>query len=134
MLICNEDLEGAHLVAAYRFHVRSVDGERDRPRFARRGGRWRRNGFALRSGADVHGPLADRFYFRGIPEREEILQQRTSVTVRQQAPIVASVRSCSSVQRSGIISAAGVMVRGGGRHAASAGTKAGRMNLHDAKQ
>jgi hypothetical protein len=35
--LSDEDLEGAHLVAAHRFHVTSVDGERDRPRLARRG-------------------------------------------------------------------------------------------------
>src|ERR1700677_2630231 len=44
-------------------------------------------------------------------------------------PILARVRSYSGVQRSGMISATGVMVR---RDATSAGIETGGTNLHDA--
>src|SRR5208337_5189017 len=60
------------------------------------------------SGADTHRPLTDRLDFRGVPEREELIEQRAGAAVRQQLP---RVRSYSGVQRSGMISAGGVMVR-----------------------
>src|SRR3954462_12540408 len=81
----DEDLERAYLVTAHRFHVTSVDGERDRSRFARPGrGWWGRHGIALQSGADAHRPLADRLDFRGVPEREELFEQRAGAAVWQQ--------------------------------------------------
>src|SRR3954470_11797627 len=108
----DEDLERAYLVTAHRFHVTSVDGERDRSRFARPGrGWWGRHGITLQSGADAHRPLADRLDFRGVPEREELFEQRAGAAAWQKAPILARVRSYSGVPRSGMISAAGVMVR-----------------------
>src|ERR1700733_13266288 len=124
--LSDEDLERAHLIAAHRFHVTPVDGECDRLRFAQRPRRWRRYGVAFQSGADAHRPLTDRLDLRGVPEREELFEQRAGAAVRQQgghlgggggrgygsgAPILARVRSSSGVHRSGMISAAGVRVR-----------------------
>src|SRR5208337_2532728 len=82
--LSDEDLEGAYLVAAHRFHMTPVDGERDRPRFARRTRRWRCYGVAFQSGADAHRPLTDRLDFRGVPEREELFEQRAGAAVWQQ--------------------------------------------------
>src|SRR4051812_40137775 len=79
----DEDLERAYLVTAHRFHVTPVDGERDRSCAARRGRRWRCHGIALQSGADAHRPLTDRLHLRGVPEREEILEQRAGAAVWQ---------------------------------------------------
>ncbi len=129
--LSDEDLERAHPVAAHRFHVAPVDGERDRPRFGR-GRPWQCRGVALQSGADTHRPLTDRLDFRGVPERE-LIEQRAGAAVRQQG---AHLGEGALILRR---AAVGHDLRGRGdgparRHTAPAGTEAGCTNLHDAKQ
>ena len=131
--LSDEDLERAYLVAAHRFHRPPVDGERDRPRFARRTRRWRCHGVALQRSADAHGPLADRLDFRASPSGKNSSSSERARRYGSKAPIFARVHSYFGVQRSGMTSAAGVdgPTR---RHTAPAGTEAGCMNLQDAKQ
>jgi hypothetical protein len=129
----DEDFEGPCLVAAHRFHVSPVDGECDRLRFARRSRRRWRHCLPLQSGADMQGPLADRLHLRGVAEREELFEQRTSATIRQQG---AHLGDGAFILRR---AAVGHDLRDRGdrparRHAASAGTETGRTNLHNTKQ
>src|SRR5271166_5806673 len=131
--LSDEDLERAYLVAAHRFHVTPVDGERDRPSFARRTRRWRCHGIAFQSGADAHRSLTDRLDFWGVPEREELFDQRAGAAVWQQG---AHLGEGALILRR---AAVGHDLRGRGdaparRHAASEGTKTGSNNLHNAKQ
>src|SRR5208337_5123837 len=110
-----------------------VDGERDRLRFARRTRRWRCYGVAFQSGADAHRPLADRLDFRGVPEREELFEQRAGAAVRQQG---AHLGEGALILRRAAIRH-DLRGRGDGparRHAASAGTKTACTNLHDTNQ
>ena len=83
--LSDENLERPPLIAANRLHMPAVDGERDRSRFG-----WRSRGrqlhrVSLEPGADMQRPLADRLYLRGVAEREELIQQRASTAVWQQA-------------------------------------------------
>jgi hypothetical protein len=41
-------------------------------------------GVAFQSSAHAHHPLTDRLDFRGVPEREELFEQRAGAAVRQQ--------------------------------------------------
>jgi hypothetical protein len=112
--------------------VPPVDGECDRLRFGRRSGRQRRHRQPRESGADVQGPLADRLHLRGVAEREELFKKRTSATIRQGAHLG---EGAFILRRAAV--GHNLCDRSDGparRHAASAGTKTGGPNLHDAKQ
>jgi hypothetical protein len=73
----DEDLEGAHPIAAHRPHVAGVDAESDRALLRRRRGRLRRRQRrSLEPGPDLQRALPGGLDRRGVAEREELREQR----------------------------------------------------------
>src|SRR5208282_6598590 len=81
----------------------------------------------------MKGPLADRLDVRSVPEWEEFSEQRAGAAVWQQG---AHLGEGALIFRRAAVGH-DLRNRSDGparRDAASAGTEAGRMNLHDAQQ